>query len=171
MNSGKKFCTSTKANVLKPIRCTRIPVLIHDEKPVCESLVIVEYIDEAWTGNGPSILPSDPYERAIARFWAGYVDDKWFPTMKELLTALGDEAKAIVVGKVNEDFALLEEAFVKCSKGKAFFGGDGVGYLDIALGCYLGWVKDIIPKVPELLESMEKTRAARAAAAANTAAD
>ncbi|KAL0358003.1 UNVERIFIED_CONTAM: Glutathione S-transferase U17 [Sesamum calycinum] len=79
----------------------------------------------------------------------------WFPTMKELLRALGDEAKAIVVGKVNEDFALLEEAFVKCSKGKAFFGGDDVGYLDIALGCYLGWVKvaEIISDVKLLDES------------------
>ncbi|KAL2253495.1 UNVERIFIED_CONTAM: Glutathione S-transferase U17 [Sesamum indicum] len=119
----------------------KIPVLIHDEKTVCESLVIVEYIDEVWTGNGQSILPSDPYERAIARFWAGYIDNKWFPTTKELATASGDEAKAIIVGKVVEGFALLEEAFVKCSKGKAFFGGDDVGYLDIALGCYLGWVK------------------------------
>ncbi|KAL0336287.1 UNVERIFIED_CONTAM: Glutathione S-transferase U17 [Sesamum radiatum] len=119
----------------------KIPVLIHDEKPVCESLVIVEYIDEAWTGKGPSILPSDPYERAIARFWAGYIDEKWFPTMKQLETASGDEEKFAVVGKVLEGFALLEEAFAKCSKGKAFFGGDEVGYLDIALGCFLGWVK------------------------------
>ncbi|KAK4429932.1 Glutathione S-transferase U17 [Sesamum alatum] len=119
----------------------KIPVLIHNEKPVCESLVIVEYIDEAWAGNGPSILPSDPYERAIARFWAGYLDNKWFPAMKELETASGDEAKATVVGKVFEGFALLEEVFVKFSKGKAFFGGDNVGYLDIALGCFLGWVK------------------------------
>ncbi|KAL0421212.1 UNVERIFIED_CONTAM: Glutathione S-transferase U17 [Sesamum latifolium] len=133
----------------------KIPVLIHDEKPVCESLVVVEYIDEAWTGNGPSILPSDPYERAIARFWAGYIDNKWFPTLKELQMASGDEAKAIVVGKVNEGFALLEEAFVKCSKGKAFFGGDDVGYLDIALGCYLGWVKvaELIGGVKMLDES------------------
>ncbi|KAL0358008.1 UNVERIFIED_CONTAM: Glutathione S-transferase U17 [Sesamum calycinum] len=133
----------------------KIPVLIHDEKPVCESLVIVEYIDEVWTGNGPSILPSDPYERAIARFWAGYMDNKLFPTMKELQTASGDEAKAIVVGKLNECFTLLEEAFVKYSKGKAFFGGDDVGYLDFALGCYLGWVKatEIIGGVKLLEES------------------
>ncbi|KAH0773761.1 hypothetical protein KY290_010898 [Solanum tuberosum] len=44
----------------------KIPVLIHDEKPNCESLVILQYIDEACL-NGPSILPSDLYDHAIAR--------------------------------------------------------------------------------------------------------
>ncbi|KAL0385675.1 UNVERIFIED_CONTAM: Glutathione S-transferase U17 [Sesamum radiatum] len=118
----------------------KIPVLIHGDRPVCESLIIVQYIDDAWA-TGPSILPSDPYDRALSRFWVAYIDDKWFPTMKQLETASGDEERATVVGKVLEGFALLEEAFVKCSKGKAFFGGDNVGYLDIALGCFLGWVK------------------------------
>ncbi|XP_020551690.1 glutathione S-transferase U17-like [Sesamum indicum] len=160
----------------------KVPVLIHDEKTVCESLVIVEYIDEAWTGKGPSILPSDPYERAIARFWAGYIDQKWFPTMKQLETASGDEEKR--------------------NKGKAFFGGDDVGYLDIALGCYLGWVKvgeiigggklldesrfpglagwaerflshdvakDIVPEPLKILDFFGKVQAARAAAATTAA--
>ncbi|GMJ03294.1 GLUTATHIONE S-TRANSFERASE 30B, GLUTATHIONE S-TRANSFERASE 30, GLUTATHIONE S-TRANSFERASE TAU 17 [Hibiscus trionum] len=56
----------------------KIPVLFHgDNKPICESLIIVQYIDETWS-SAPSILPSDPYERAVARFWAAYLDDKVF---------------------------------------------------------------------------------------------
>lgn len=54
----------------------QIPVLIHNGKPICESRIIVQYIDEAWPPHGKSFLPSDPYQRALACFWADYVDKK-----------------------------------------------------------------------------------------------
>jgi len=53
----------------------KIPVLIHKGKPICESLIAVQYIDEVWSDRSP-LLPSDPYQRAQARFWADYVDKK-----------------------------------------------------------------------------------------------
>ena len=55
----------------------KIPVLLHHGKPIAESVIILQYIDEVWGSDGaPAILPADPYARAVQRFWAQYVDDK-----------------------------------------------------------------------------------------------
>ncbi|PHT34048.1 Glutathione S-transferase U17 [Capsicum baccatum] len=133
---------SSKSDVLlrsNPVY-KKIPVLIHDGNPICESLIIVQYIDETWTNSGPSILPSDPYDRAIARFWASYIDDKWFPLLCVLAVAQGDDAIKAALEPVVKGLVLLEEVFKNCSKGK-FFGGEKIRYLDIALGCFLGWMR------------------------------
>ena len=53
----------------------KIPVLVHNGKPVCESLIIVQYIDEAWKEKAP-LFPSDPNQGALSRFWADFVDKK-----------------------------------------------------------------------------------------------
>ncbi|KAL1550959.1 glutathione transferase [Salvia divinorum] len=52
----------------------------------------------------------------------------------------GDE-KAAAVEETKRGLALFEEAFVKCSKGGGFFGGERIGYLDIALGSFLSWTR------------------------------
>ncbi|XP_052186853.1 glutathione S-transferase U17-like [Diospyros lotus] len=118
----------------------KVPVLIHDDKPICESLLIVQYIDEVWT-SGPSILPSDPHDRATARFWAAYIDDEWVDLGKKLSMIKGEEERAALAEKRKEQMILMEEAFTKCSKGSGFFGGESIGYVDIAFGSFLGWIK------------------------------
>ena len=52
----------------------KIPVLLHNGRPIAESLVILEYIEETWKET--SLLPSDPYERARFRFWIAFLYDK-----------------------------------------------------------------------------------------------
>ncbi|KAJ1296510.1 hypothetical protein BS78_01G306600 [Paspalum vaginatum] len=113
----------------------QVPVLIHNGKSVCESQLIVQYIDEAFgADHGPAFLPADPYERAMARFWAAYIDDKLLASALRAGRATTEEEKAEALKQTSAAVETLEAAFEQCSKGKPFFGGDSVGYLDIVLG-------------------------------------
>uniref|UniRef100_J3N4A2 glutathione transferase n=1 Tax=Oryza brachyantha TaxID=4533 RepID=J3N4A2_ORYBR len=117
-----------------------VPVLIHDGKPVCESRIIVEYIDEAFSGDGESLLPADPHDRAVARFWASYIDEKMFTAWMPIFAAKTEEEKAEATNRTFEVAETLERALRECSRGKPFFGGDAVGYLDVVLGGFAAWV-------------------------------
>ncbi|WOG97846.1 hypothetical protein DCAR_0417187 [Daucus carota subsp. sativus] len=111
----------------------KIPVLLHNDKPICESLIIVQYIDEVWT-NKPSLLPSDPYERAQARFWADYVDKKIYDGGRKTTWSKGEEKEA---GKKDliESLKVLEKELGD----KPYFGGESFGFVDIALVPFSSW--------------------------------
>ncbi|KAF3615734.1 Glutathione S-transferase U17 [Capsicum annuum] len=66
---------------------------------------------------------------------------QWFPSLGGIVAAQGEDAKKAATELLVEGLVLLEDIFKNCSKGKTFFGGDTIGYLDIALGCFLGWLR------------------------------
>ncbi|OAY26237.1 glutathione S-transferase U19 [Manihot esculenta] len=107
----------------------KVPVLIHKGKPISESLIIVQYIDEVWSHKSP-LLPSDPYERAHARFWADFVDQKFQAAIYRIIWAT----------KSSEEKEAGEKEFIECCKMleselgmKPYFGGETFGFVDIAL--------------------------------------
>ncbi|KAI4333376.1 hypothetical protein L6164_018199 [Bauhinia variegata] len=111
----------------------KIPVLIHNGKSVSESLVIVEYIDEFWNDRAP-LLPSDPYERAQARFWANFVDNKASEVLRKIRTTKGGELEA-AKKEFFETFKQLEAVLGD----KPYFGGDTFGFVDAALIGFYSW--------------------------------
>lgn len=120
----------------------KVPVLIHGGAPVCESMVIVQYIDEAFPGAGPPIVTADPHQRATARFWAAYVEDEFLAPFARSNHAKTEEDRSDGRKQMLTAAEALERALARCSEGgTGFFGGDGVGLVDIALGSLLAWIK------------------------------
>ncbi|KAM1094825.1 hypothetical protein FF2_009672 [Malus domestica] len=129
----------------------KVPVLVHNEKPIAESLVIVEYIDETWKHQGSPILPEDPYQRANARFWARFIDEKCKPGIIKAFFEKEDRLKA--VDEARGLLKLLENEL----KDNKFFGGETIGFVDIAANLIGHWLKPAQEALELGLLSKEKS--------------
>ncbi|KAK1370768.1 Glutathione transferase [Heracleum sosnowskyi] len=103
----------------------KVPVLLHDGKPMVESSNIVAYIDEVWPN--PPLMPACAYDRARARFWTHYIDDKLFSGGRDIWLSKGGEELEVAKKEFIEILKVLEGAL----SDKDYFGGDSFGYVDI----------------------------------------
>jgi glutathione S-transferase len=112
----------------------KVPVLLHDGRAVGESLVILEYIEDAFPEATPRLLPVDPLARAHARFWADYVDKTVYGIGTRLWKLKG-EGRAAARAEMLETLRTLEAELGD----KAFFGGEAFGFVDVALIPLTSW--------------------------------
>ena len=59
-----------------------VPTLVHDGKPIIESTLICEYIDEIFPD--PPLVPKDAYNRARMRLWSKFADEGLHDGVTEL---------------------------------------------------------------------------------------
>ncbi|XP_042513611.1 probable glutathione S-transferase [Macadamia integrifolia] len=111
----------------------KIPVLVHNGKPICESLIIVQYIDEFWKDKSP-LLPSDPYKRSQARFWADYTDKMVYSCMRGIYSGKGEEQE-----KAKKEFIEVLKVLERELGDKPYFGGDNFGFVDVSFIPFYSW--------------------------------
>ena len=112
-----------------------VPVLIDRRRRgasaadiIYESLICVEYADEAFGGDGPSLLPGNPAQRAHARMWADKLNKKVCTPFYQLLMKQTKEEQNRVAQTMLEG---LREFSSTC-RGPYFY-GDEFTLVDIAL--------------------------------------
>ncbi|KAF6162156.1 hypothetical protein GIB67_008285 [Kingdonia uniflora] len=117
----------------------KIPVLVHGGKPIVESSIILEYIEETWPQN--PLLPVDPYEKAVARFWSKFADDKSL-TLYGFFVKVGEEQEKAV----QEGLEILRNLEEHGLGDKKFFGGETIGLADVGLGWIAFWL-DVLEEI------------------------
>jgi glutathione S-transferase len=105
------------------------------QKPLFESLVVCEYLDEAYadeTQHGPRLLPKDVYERARARLWIDHISSRIIPGFYKLLQHTPD--KSYTIEQAREEFHNAIKALVKeMSPQGPWFLGQEFSLVDIML--------------------------------------
>ena len=62
-----------------------VPTLQYDNKPLYESTVICEFLEDAYPDHGIKLLPDDPYVRARMRIWTDFVGTRIIPAFHRFL--------------------------------------------------------------------------------------
>lgn len=119
-----------------------VPVIVHNGKPVYESPVCIEYVDEAWKTDR-NLLPTDVYQRAFARIWSNFIGSKieapYYRLLMKKDQAERDEAIDSIVKATKMLFAELDK------KSGPFFGGQALNKIDIMLFPYAHRFQVVLP--------------------------
>ncbi|KAL2247373.1 probable glutathione S-transferase isoform X2 [Sesamum indicum] len=110
----------------------KVPVLLHNGKPILESTNIVYYIDETFAS--PPLLPACSYGRSRARFWADFIDKKVFDAGAAIWRSKGDELEL-----AKKEFIDILKKLEGAMGDKDYLGGDTFGFVDIVLIGLSSW--------------------------------
>ncbi|CAM6100106.1 unnamed protein product [Calypogeia fissa] len=146
----------------------KVPTIVHNGKPIAESLVILEYLKEAFHDDTP-LMPKDAYERSQVRFWADYIYKTFVFIGNSFRSRLGTPEKQAANEGILASLKTLESGMTSFSAEGPFFTGNKFGFLDVILSPFAnaGVVLEnvagvVIPgpdELPRLHKWMEATRA------------
>jgi glutathione S-transferase len=115
----------------------RVPVLVVGDRPVFESMIINELVDELYPR--PPLMPSDPLDRAEARAWIVFANDVVMPSSFGAMVALAGqetgEALTRPLSTLREGLAKLDAQVAR--GGGPHFAGAAFTLVDAAYAPFL----------------------------------
>ena len=101
-----------------------VPTLQYDNKPLYESTVICEFLEDAYPDRGVKLLPADPYLRAKMRIWVDFVSTRFLPAFHRFLQFQPGQQKDRTIWDVRNTFlgTLKEFAGAMDEEGPFFLG-------------------------------------------------
>ncbi|KAA1470412.1 glutathione-S-transferase [Dentipellis sp. KUC8613] len=117
-----------------------VPALVYKGKPLYESLIISEFLEDAYPSYTPHLLPTDPFARAHARLWTDYVAKNVVPANQRLVQAQEPERRAAALQELIG--ALKTVAAEKAKAPGPYFLGEEWSLVDTALAPWV--VRDYV---------------------------
>ncbi|CAM6128833.1 unnamed protein product [Calypogeia fissa] len=110
----------------------KVPTIIHNGNAVAESVVILEYLEDAFPQQVP-LMPEDTYEKSKVRFWIDYVYKGFSSLAVGFRTKPGTPEKQAAKEDIDKSVKTLEGGMISFSEDGPFFAGERFGLLDVAL--------------------------------------
>lgn len=107
-----------------------VPTLEYDGKPLYESSVLVEFLEDAYPECGVRLFPGDAYARARSRIWIDFVGSRIVGGYHRFLQHQGEDGLS---AKRDEFLGYLEEYTKAMDPEGPFFNGKHFGAVDVAL--------------------------------------
>ena len=110
----------------------KIPFIDTEHGPLCESQVIVEYLEELQPA--PSLLPADPWERAKVRELVTFLETHVELTARRLYPQafFGGSVPEETLAQTRDDLIKVIAAFGKLARFGPYLAGDQFSYADCA---------------------------------------
>eukprot|EP00117_Sycon_ciliatum_P035578 scpid17761/ scgid26939/ Probable glutathione S-transferase; Auxin-induced protein PCNT107 len=111
-----------------------VPALVDaDGRSVHESLITLEFLEDAFPNLGKPILPADPITRAQARIWSDFCQKKIIPTFYRMLQKRDEVERETARRDMLDSVRTLTKAMERLSDQGPFFMGEDFGLVDIVV--------------------------------------